>query len=445
MGKRIVIVGGGSSGWGPKLMSDLMLTPSIADGTYVLHDINVTNLERIARFSRKLKGQLGVAATIEAETDPEQALKDADFIIVTISTGGLDAMAHDLAIPEEYGVYHTVGDTVGPGGWARTMRNVPVFVELARRVNRLAPKAVILNYTNPMAQLTKTLCLCTDQPVVGLCHGLFENLWFLQAIFGLESEKDIECTYAGVNHFFWITSLSIRGEDGFKLLREKTANRSLPELIAGIHPDWGHCYLADELFRFTGLLTYVADRHTSEFFPQFITSEKNLARYHLKRTTIEERRENMRRAEAAIEEMIQGEIPALYSRRSRETAADIINAFVTGSEFIDVGNVPNVGQVANLPMGSVLETPVLVTRSGFRPITVGNLPEPVRTWVERSVRVEDLTVEAAMEGDLDKAFKALALDPAVSHLTFGEIKELGMRLLQANAQHLPQFKGQLKG
>ena len=443
MGKRIVLVGGGSSGWTPKLLSDLLLTPSIADGTYVLHDLNVANLERIARFARKLKEHLGVAAAIEAETDPDVALRGADFIIITISTGGLDAMAHDLAIPEEYGVYHTVGDTVGPGGWARTMRNVPVFVDLARRVNRLAPGAIILNYTNPMAQLTKALCLCTDRPVVGLCHGLFESLWFLQAVFGLENEGDLECTYAGINHFFWITSLSIRGEDGFRLLREKAADKSLPELVAGIHPDLGHCYLADELFRFTGLLTYMADRHISEFFPQFITSEKNLAKYHLVRTTIEQRRENMRRAETAVERMTKEQIPAHYSQRSRETAADIINAFVTGSRFVDVGNVPNVGQVANLPMGSVLETPVLVTRFGFQPIAVGGLPEPVRTWVERFVRVEDLAVEAAMQGDLNKALKALALDPVVSHLTFGEIEELGLRLLRANAQYLPQFKGQL--
>jgi len=187
------------------------------------------------------------------------------------------------------------------------------------------------------------------------------------------------------------------------------------------------------------LLTYVRDRHTSEFFSQYLTSEKNIENYHLKRTTVQERRERMRRREQEIERMTEGEIPDLYGRRSRETAADIIDAFVTGNEFIDVGNVPNVGQVADLPMGSVLETPVLVTPSGFRPVTVGHLPEPIRTWVERHVRVQDLTVEAAMEGDLAKALKALALDPLVSHLNLEEVEEMGARLLKANARYLPQF------
>ncbi len=442
MGVRIVLVGGGSSGWSPKLLSDLMLTPSIADSTFVLHDLNTTNLERIARFARKLKDKLGVGAAVEAETDPDRALRDGDYILITISTGGLDAMAHDLAIPEDYGIYHTVGDTMGPAGWARTLRNVPVFVDLARRVDRVAPRAVILNYTNPMAQLTKALCLSTARPVVGLCHGLFESLAFLQAIFGIENEKEIQCTYAGINHFFWMTSLSIRGQDGFQLLRAKAAERPLPELAAAIHPHLGHCYLAAELFRFTGLLTYMADRHISEFLPQFITSQANLGKYHIRRTSIEERKQGMREAELAVERMTAGEIPDHFARRSRETAADIVNAFVTGNDFIDVGNVPNVGQVSNLPLGSVLETPVLVTRSGFRPIAVGPLPEPVHSWVERCVRVEDLTVEAAMAGDLERALVALSLDPVVSHLDFRQVEELGLRLLRANARYLPQFEGQ---
>lgn len=440
MGKRIVIVGGGSSGWSPKLLADLMLTPSLSDSTYILHDLNVANAERILRFGRKLSQELGSAAIIESEADPEKAFAGADFVLITISTGGLDAKAHDLAIPEEYGIYHTVGDTVGPGGWARTLRNVPVFTELAQRVNRLAPNAVILNYSNPLAQLTKTLALATERPVVGLCHGLFENLHFLQEFFDLGSEADVVCTYGGVNHFFWITSFSIRGEEGYALLREKLAGRSLPEVLAQSTPG---SYIADELYRFTGLLTYMADRHTSEFFPHLITSTQNLEQYHLKRTTIEERRANMRRAESAVEEMTAGEIPPRYKERSRETAADIINAFVTGNSFIDVGNVPNRGQVANLPLGAVVETPVLVTSTGFQPITVGPLPEPARSWVERHIRAQDLTVEAALSGDLELALKALSLDPLVSHLTLAQVMEMGTRLLKANARHLPQFRGKI--
>ena len=441
---RVVIVGGGSSSWGPRLLADLMLTPAIADSTFVLHDTNPTNAERIASFARKLARQLEVGASILTETDADSALAGADFVVITISTGGLDAMAHDLAIPEEYGIYHTVGDTMGPGGWARTLRNVPVFVDLAERINRLAPRAVILNYTNPMAQLTKVLCLRTERPVVGLCHGLFENLRVLQKMFDLDSEDDVQCTYAGVNHFFWMTSLSFSGEDGYPVLRERLSRQTVPELRAEMDPDRVASYVADELYRFTGVLPYLADRHTSEFFGPYITSERNLERYHLRRTTVQERKEAMSEREAKVEQLTAEGIPPSYGKRSRETAADIINALVTGQSFIDVGNVPNVGQVSNLTPGSVLETPVLVNGTGFHPIAVGGLPEPIRTWVDRVAVAQDLMVESAMEGDLEKAFRALALDPVVSHLSLHDVKALGRELLKAHSQYLPQFEGRLE-
>jgi alpha-galactosidase/6-phospho-beta-glucosidase family protein len=443
MSRRIVIVGGGSAGWGPKLMSDLMLTPALSGSTYVLHDFNATNANRIANFSRKLAAKLGACADIVVEGDPEQALTGADFIIITISTGGLSAMAHDLAIPEDYSIYHTVGDTMGPGGWARTMRNVPVFVQMAERINRLAPNAVVLNYTNPMAQLTKTLAISTSRPVVGLCHGLFEGLEALQRLFNLESEDDIVATYGGVNHFFFITQLAIKGQDGYAMLREKLAGGSLMDLVPQEYREHVHWWAVDEILKATGMLTYMADRHIVEFLPQYLTSKENLERYHIHRTTIQERQDNMRRAEQHIEEMTSGTIPDHYLERSRETAADIIGAFATGKQFVDVGNTINTGQISNVPLGAVVETPVLVNATGFHAVTIGGLPEPARTWVERVIRVEDMQVQAAMAGDLELAFEALMLDPLCSHLNLDQIREMGLRLLRANQQYLPQFAGKL--
>ena len=90
-----------------------------------------------------------------------------------------------------------------------------------------------------------------------------------------------------------------------------------------------------------------------------------------------------------------------------------------------------------------METPVLVTSTGFQPITVGPLPEPARSWIEHHIRTQDLTVEAALTGELELALKALSLDPLVSHLTLAEITKMGKRLLQANSQYLPQFQGKL--
>ncbi len=443
MGKRIVIVGGGSSRWGPKLMADLLLTPSLAGSTYILHDLNAANADRVARFARRLADELKVAATIEAEVDPERALAGADYIIVTIAVGGYQAMAPDLDIPQEYGIYQIVADTLGPAGWARTLRNAAVFVELAQRIRRLAPAAAIVNYCNPMAQLTKILCLHTAQPVIGLCYGMAETLHFLQLALGLESVRDMHIAFAGVNHLFWITSLIVRGQDGYRLLRERRGQGTLADLMARVLPGRYGGYVAEELFRITGMLTYISDKHVAEFFPQYLTSRERMAAYHLELSSVAERVERMRQAEAQLEAMTSGEISDVYHHPSGEAAAGVIDAMVTGAPLVEVGNVPNVGQVSNLPLGSVLETPVLVTPGGFRPVAVGGLPEPARSWVERATRVEDMTTEAALAGDVQLALAALALDPLCSHLSWPQVEEMGLRLLRANARFMPQFAGRL--
>jgi alpha-galactosidase/6-phospho-beta-glucosidase family protein len=136
---RIVLVGGGSNAWTPNIVKDLLLTEGISNSDFVLFDINRKASDLNAAFLTKLNGQLKTGAHFISTDDRRKALKGADYVIITISTGGLKAMAHDLAIPERYGIYHTVGDTAGPGGWARFIRNFGVFVSLADDIKRLAP------------------------------------------------------------------------------------------------------------------------------------------------------------------------------------------------------------------------------------------------------------------------------------------------------------------
>ena len=125
---KIVIVGGGSNAWTPNIVKDMLLTPGISKAEYVLFDINLETAQTNKKFLNKVAKQLGLKTNIVVTDNQQVALTGADYVIITISTGGLDAMAHDLAIPEEYGIYHTVGDTTGPGGWARLMRNFDIFV-----------------------------------------------------------------------------------------------------------------------------------------------------------------------------------------------------------------------------------------------------------------------------------------------------------------------------
>jgi len=441
---RITLVGGGSFNWCPKLIRDVLLTGELEDAEIRLLDPNREAASIIEAVGRRYASEWKLPASFSTTTKPERAFEGADFVIITISTGGLEATAHDIKIPERFGIYQTVGDTVGPGGWARGLRNIPVFVKFAKQIGKHAPDAVILNYTNPLTTLTKTLSLLTSQPVVGLCHGLFENFRTLADIFKVE-EEEISARYAGMNHFFWFLEFAVKGKPGLPMLRRKLRKgERLDDLISKVYTDPAghtsvHRLVASELFEEFGYLPYLGDRHICEFFSRYLApTEDKLASYHLHRTSIAERRANNRRARRYALDLGSGKFP-LQKVRSRETAADIMSAWWSRRDFIDVMNLPNIGQVANLPAGAVVETPGVVTRLGFTPLACGALPEKLVRLVMPHVINQQLTVEAALEGDWSKAYQALIGDPLCSHLSIPRIKEMGRRLLEANRRYLGQL------
>ena len=439
---KITLVGGGSVNWSPTLINDLMLKEGLEKVEFILLDIDLPAAEKIAQLGRKLNKDRGLFCTFEATNDEESAFEDTDYVIITITTGGLDAMEYDLKIPEEYGIYQTVGDTVGPGGWARGLRNIPVFAKMAKKIEKLSPHAIVLNYTNPMATLTKTFYKVSKLSTVGLCHGVFETYRILMEIFNLNKEDEIKVNFGGTNHFFWILDFKVKGKDGYKLLREKLKGKTLSELVKEMHKDeigfQSRIEITSELLKHFGYLTYV-DRHISEFFPYYLTlNEDKLKEYGLHRTSIKERREGKKKAEKRLQNLIEGK-DKLPSKPSREIAADIISTMQMGKEFVDVVNLPNRGQISNLPRGCVLETLGLINASGFHPITVGELPPQILNLVLPHIQNQEMIVEAGLSGDWDKAFYALYNDPLCSHLSYPKIKEMGEKLLKANKKYLPQF------
>ena len=361
---KIAFIGGGSENWAPTIIRDIIFKEGMerADVEFALLDIDEKRAQTIkALFDIKLEEWGVERVRIYSTTDSTNAITGADFVIICISTGRLPAMAHDLAIPENYSIYQTVGDTAGPGGWARALRNIPVFKAYARQIKELAPNTFALNYTNPMGALTKILAdeLGNDR-VVGLCHGLFECYDVLKSIFGLESEEQIEVRFGGMNHFFWILDLKINGSDGCELLREKLQGRNFGALVPKKQHDlmgWGsQHWLAGELFANYGYMPYIGDRHTCEFFSCYLTNKELMERFKLARTSIAHREEYYRGAYERIQRWIRGEQAdqPLDKNPSRETAADIIKAITFNDRFTDVVNMVNTGQISNLPLGAVV-------------------------------------------------------------------------------------------
>jgi alpha-galactosidase/6-phospho-beta-glucosidase family protein len=442
---KLAFVGGGSYHWAPRIIKDILLKRDLEEIQFYLLDKNLGSANKIKVLCEKMNSDLKTGHTFVATDNEEDAFQGCDFVIICISTGGLEAMRHDIAIPEKYGIYATVGDTVGPGGWSRNLRNIPVFNGLARKIEKLSNQAVVMNYTNPMACLTKAFYAQSNLRAVGLCHGLFENYYALQAIFGLESERQLDIRFGGVNHFFWMLDMKVNGQDGYAWLRNKLGTdkrfvdlmNELPEDEAGFK---SNKFLASELFETFGYLPYVGDRHTCEFLPHIITgSEKRLGKYQIKRTTIEEREAILANRIKEIDQMISGEQAIDYTK-SRETAADILEAVALGKEFIDIINVPNTGQIPSLPLGGIVESLGVINSLGFTPISVGPLPEPINRLVLPHFENSEIIYQAATEGDFELALQALYNDPTCSHLDYKEIRAMAIELIAANQEYLPQFK-----
>ncbi len=441
---KIVLVGGGSVYWSPKLINDLLLTPGLENAEYEILDIDPVAGKRMVIFGEKYNKIRGVNCTFHYTDSQKEAFTGADYVVITISTGDLDAMEYDLKIPDEYGIYQTVGDTVGPGGWARALRNIPVFVEMAHNIELYSPNAVVLNYTNPMSVLTNVFYKETNLKTVGLCHGLFEVYDILKDIFGLDNHEDIKVNFGGINHFFWVLDFNIKGENGYNLLKEKIGKGTLAELIRKVHIEEDGSILDYEVFtefyeKF-GYLTYCADRHSCEFIACYLSSgQKTIDNYKLIRTFIEDRRKSKKEATQKVDAYING-TESLSDKRSMETAADIIAAFYNDNTFIDIVNLPNIGQISNLPKGSIVETLGVINSLGFKPICVGDLPDDIYQMIAPHVKNQDILVDAGIKGDLEKALTALYNDPTCVHLTYPEIDEMAMKLLRANKKYLPQFK-----
>jgi len=425
-GPRIAFVGGGSYQWGPKIIQDVALNEELRGGTLVLHDINGEALEDMYQWGTRALDVARADLKLEKAQRLEEALRGADFVVLSISTGGLDATALDLEIPARYGVVQTVGDTVGPGGLFRGLRNIPVVVEIARAMEEYCPRAVLLNLTNPLTVLTRAISKATSVRAVGLCHELFSTLGMLSKMFDLPEEA-VNVRVAGVNHFIWVTDVSVHGRDvtreAFRKISGGVAREiSLSDAAGDTDPftnSWG---FRTELCRLYGYLAAAGDRHVCEFLPGYLRDEKE-------RERLAADRERVRR-------MIRGDEP-IPTGRSREEISDIMAAIWSGEDSVNIVNLPNAGQVRDLPLGAVVETYGALNGTGASGIVFGELPSPVAALVHPHVFNQEAIVQAGLTGDTDLAFRAFLNDPLVD--SGPDARKMFDEMFEAQREYLPQF------
>ncbi len=436
---KIAFIGGGSIQWTPKLVTDLALTDTLAGADLVLHDVDAEALDLLTRASERIVEQVEETLRVTATADRAEALQDADYVIVCVSIGGLAAMRNDLEIPERYGIYQSVGDTVGPGGLARGLRHIPFFVQVAREMEHLCPNAWMLNLTNPMTTICRGVTRATGIRTIGLCHEVTGVRDHLASLFEVPVET-IVLQVAGINHLPVILDLTICGHDGKRMLRDWLSEHGAFTFAEGVELNTVFDVFVDRLavkltlFERMGVLFGAGDRHVAEFLPGFLTpaSERGL-RYGVLLTNVDQRAEMARLRRVQVEGFVAG-VPEKLER-SEEQLAPMMAALAGGPTGEFIVNVPNRGQIDNLPRDAVVECTAHVDALGVHPLAVGDLPHPVHAVIAPHVARQELVVEAALTGRKEPALAALMTDPLVHDPAIaGPMLD---ELLAANARHTP--------
>ena len=435
---KITFIGAGSFGFTRTLVRDILTFPLLERSTLCLMDIDPQRLEFSRRAVQRIVDQGGYLAKVETTLDRQAALRDADYVMVTILAGATDVWRHDIEIPAHYGVDINVGDTRGPSGIFRALRTIPVMLEIARDMERLCPRATMLNYTNPMAMLCRAIQRETSIQMTGLCHSVQGTAEMLAGWIGSPMEE-VTYTCAGINHMAWYLDFKWKGEDAYPLIRKAILER--PEVC-------NEEQVRNEMFLAFDHYVTESSGHNSEYNSWFRKRPNLIEQYCTHGTgwnpgehafILKEYQRRDKEWVKDIRAWIDDPAPRNLSR-GHEYAAYIINALEGGEPFTFNGNVPNKGCVTNLPHDACVEVPVWVSRKGFEPTNVGALPPQCAVLTNLSAQIEEMTVEASITGNKSLVYHAIYNDPLTAAvLSLAEIRKMVDDMFAQNAPYLPQF------
>lgn len=425
---KFVFIGAGSSVFTMRLAGDILVEKSLEEGHFALVDIDKSLLDEVEIAVKNLVRHAERKFTVSAHTDFREALDDADFVLFTFATGGYARWKKDIEICTKHGVLQSVGDTIGPGGIIRTLRTIPVVIDIAREMEKRCPEAWVINYTNPEGAVCLALQKYTGIKSFGLCHGTPDTArWLAAEVFKVEPDR-LKYRAAGINHLTWFTELFIDGKDVYPQLMDKLRSSGVDKMEP----------ISADLLRIFGLYPAPGDRHVGEFFPFFlkdrVLKEQDYTWKNNDFKVVDGWREESRRLfdevlknSSGYEQFMQG---------SGETSTHFMRALVTGDTTTQMVNLINRGYIENVSDGIIVEIPAFIDAFGLHPQKIGRLPEGIAAKCDALGREYVLAVDAAVTGDYNKALQAMYLDPLASNCDYPE--QLLQELVKENLDLLPE-------
>jgi 6-phospho-beta-glucosidase len=436
-GLKLAVIGGGSS-YTPELVDGLLRrSGELPVAELWLADIPVgeDKLAVVGALARRMAARAGSAMTVHTTLDRRQALAGASFVVAQIRVGGLAARVRDERIPLRYGVLGQ--ETVGPGGFANALRTIPVILGICRDIAALCPEAWLINFANPAGLVTEAVLRHSAVKCLGLCNVPINMRMTAAKLLGAKA-SDVAIDFAGLNHLVWGLAVRHKGEDVTALILEKLADGAA--LTMNNIPDlkWGAAFLKD-----LGMVP--SPYHRYYYMTGRLLAEEQAAAAPGGPGT---RAEQVRAVEEALfaryrDETLAEKPPELAKRGGAyysEAAVSLISAIHNDKQEIHTVNTKNRGAIAGLPADAVVEVNCRVGKGGAAPLPVGELPAEALDLIRRVKAYELLTVKAAVSGDRDTAFAALAANPLVP--SRGVAAGLLADILAANREYLPQFSGQ---
>ena len=457
---KITVIGAGSASFGENTLAAIMRSKKLRGSTLALVDRNAESLEIVHSLANRLNTEWEADFVITSHTHHREALAGSDFVVNAIEVGAREGLwRSDFEIPIKYGVRQPYSENGGPGGFAHAARNMGPIVQIARDMEQACPNAWLVNFTNPMIRICDAVNRHSNVKIVGLCHQIYAGYCMVgvalardlgievpKGLTGMHAAMDqhplqqrvreqivplVDIRAAGLNHFTWILSIQDKrtGADLYPLFRERFF-----ELDPNFEP------LTRDIFSAFGLFPVPGDTHLCEYLPWLSDPvTKPWDKYNIRLYDWDLFAEIRNFELDRLNEMANGHatIDALLDADSEGALEMIESVAGAGNHYHLAANVPNVGQVSNLPIGAIVETPIIVDGSGIHPVHIGTLPDGIAELCRRETIVSQLCVDAAVEGDRAKALQCFLLDPVITDIDIA--KKILDDYLTSYKEYLPQF------
>ena len=449
---KIAYIGGGSRGWAWGFMTDLARDPDLC-GEVRLYDIDIEAAKRNKIIGEKISSHPDAVSRwrYTVPTSLQEALTGVDFVVISILPGTFNEMRSDVHLPERVGVYQPVGDTVGPGGFMRAMRTIPMFMEIGEAIRDYAPDAFVMNYTNPMSLCIRTLYHAFPGiRAYGCCHEVFGTQKLLCAMLDKEygipgvKRQDLYTTVTGINHFTWLTSASYKGIDLMPLYKKFAEKYAAGGFSEGQDNNWMNSSFSSnqmvkfDLFNKYGVIAAAGDRHLAEFMPPWYTRDPETIRswkFHL--TTVDWREGDLARRLQRSDDLISGK-EQVELKGSGEEGHLLIKAVLGLGDLVSNVNIPNQGQIPNLPLGAIVETNALFGLDRISPVFAGPVPQNILPLIERHILNQENTLKASLTCDRKLGFTTFMNDPQMGHVTPEDGLKLFNDMLENQKKYLPK-------